>query len=146
MSQIFDVFIQIFSVLGHLTLEYTVRSRSSEEHNEAGPHRVAQTSYGRLATRRPFASTTIGRWRTPLGLLPEPQGLTYSGSGETGDSFNLIHQCPPERGSPGPFVTQANALRGRPLKPPRSHERAVRLGITSILEPGSHTRATEAGH
>jgi hypothetical protein len=96
-AQIFDSLGHLFSVVEHLTFEHKVHSQSSEEHNE-----VDRTEWRKLL--RPFRNVKTLRidnglveqlsrcleledGEFPLELLPELQELTYSRSGNTGDTF-----------------------------------------------------------
>jgi hypothetical protein len=152
-AQICNALSQVFSAVEHLTL-YEVHSQSSEEH-----HDVDRIGWRNFLTRRSFSNVKTLRvgdglveelsqclrledGELPLGLFPELQELTYPGSGDTGDAFtsfissrqNTSHPVTLVRRSPGP------SLRNHPRTTPRSHQRAAKLGMTSILKPGSsHT-------
>jgi hypothetical protein len=99
-AQIFNSLSQILSMVEHLTFEHKVHSRSSEEHNE-----VDRTEWRELL--RPFSNVKTLRvddklvndlcrclrlddGELPLELLPELQELTYSGSGDAGDSHRSL--------------------------------------------------------
>src|SRR5258708_29765712 len=45
--------------------------------------------------------------------------------------------------SPWSVIAQSQSLQSHPWRSPRSHRRAMRRRLTSILEPGSQTRITE---
>jgi hypothetical protein len=96
-AQILNSLGHLFSAVEHLTFEHKVHSRSSEEHNE-----VDRTEWRKLL--RPFRNVKtlwideglveqlsrcleLEDGELPLELLPELQELTYSGSGNTGDTF-----------------------------------------------------------
>ena len=96
-AQIFDSHVQIFSTVEHLTFEYEVHSRSSEEHNE-----VDRTEWRKLLKSFNSVKTLhvddglikelscvlqLYDRELPLGLLPELQELIYSGSGDAVDVF-----------------------------------------------------------
>jgi hypothetical protein len=96
-GQIFNSLSPMFSAVEHLTLEHTVHSRSSEEHDAAGrtewrkllgPFRNAKTL--RIAERlveELSRCLKLEDGELPLELLPELQELTYPGSGNTDDAF-----------------------------------------------------------
>jgi hypothetical protein len=96
-AQIFHALSQTFSAVEHLTLAHEVHSQSSEEHNE-----VDRTEWRKLLRSfRNVKTLRIGNGlveelsrclrledgELPLGVLPELQELTYSGSGNAGDAF-----------------------------------------------------------
>ena len=86
-----------FSGVEHLTLGHSVHSQSSEEHHEADPtewHRTLR-SFRNVKTLHIAKGLVEELSRClerdyrelPSELLPELQKLTYSGSGNTGDTF-----------------------------------------------------------
>ena len=109
-AQIFNSLGHLFSVVEHLTFEHQVHSRSSEEHNE-----VDRTEWRKLL--RPFRNVKTLRidnglveqlsrcleledGEFPLELLPELQELTYSRSGDTGDTFTSFIDARRNAGRP----------------------------------------------
>jgi hypothetical protein len=116
MTQIFDSdsLNQMFSAVEHLTLDHEIHSQSSEEHNQ-----VDHTEWRKLF--RPFRNVKTLRidnglvrdisrclqldgGELPLGLLPELQELTYSGSGDTGDGFTSFIDARQNAGHPVALV------------------------------------------
>jgi hypothetical protein len=96
-AQISNSLSQIFSTVTHLTLEYKVYNQSSEEHNG-----IDRTEWHNLL--RSFCNVKtlhvdyglvkelsrclrLDNGEPPLDLLPELQGITYSGSGSAGVAF-----------------------------------------------------------
>jgi hypothetical protein len=113
-AQISNSLGQMFSAVEHLTLEHEEHSLSSEEHNE-----VDHTEWLRLL--RSFSNVKTFRidnglveelsrclelddGELPLGLLPELQELTYSGSGDTGDAFTSFIDARQNAGRPVTLV------------------------------------------
>ena len=96
-AQIFNSLSQIFSAVEHLTLQRKVSNQSSEEHNEVdhtewrkllGSFRNVKTLYiGNGLTEQLSLWLDLEDREPLLGLLPELQELTYSGSGNTGGAF-----------------------------------------------------------
>ena len=147
-AQIFDSLGQAFSAVEHLTFVHTVHSRSSEEHNE-----VDRTEWRKLL--RPFRNVKtlwideglveqlsrcleLEDGELPLELLPELQELTYSGSGNTGDSFTSF------------IETRQNADRGITLvrhSPSPDSVHTIPSERSERSEPFSISRASsEAGN
>ena len=97
-AQIFNSLSPTLSAVDHLTLERSVHSQSSEEHNEADPTewRNLLRSFRNVKTLRVAKGLVeelsrcleLDDGERPLELLPELQELTYSGSGNTGDAFS----------------------------------------------------------
>ena len=83
--------------MDHLTLEHSVHSQSSEEHDEADPTewRKLLTSFRNVKTlcitkglvKKLSRCLELDDGELPLELLPALQELTYLGSGNTGDTF-----------------------------------------------------------
>jgi hypothetical protein len=86
-----------FSAVEHLTLEHSIHSQSSEEHDEADPTEWCKLlrSFRNVKTLRIAKGLVkelscclqLDDGGLPSELLPELQELTYSGSGNTGDTF-----------------------------------------------------------
>ena len=143
-AQIFNSLGHLFSVVEHLTFEHKVHSQSSEEHNE-----VDRTEWRKLL--RPFRnvktlwidnglveqlsrSLELEDGEHPLELLPELQELTYSRSGNTGDTFTSF------------IDARQNADRAITLVR-RSSPDSVHTIPSECSEPSSITRASsEAGN
>ena len=89
-----------FSAVEHLTLEHSVHSQSSEEHNEAGPtewrkllkpsRNVKTLRIAEGLVKELSRCLELEGGELPSELLPELQELTYSGSSNTGDTFTSI--------------------------------------------------------
>jgi hypothetical protein len=89
-----------FSVVDHLTLEHSEHNQSSEEHNEADPTewRKLLRSFRNVKTLRIanglikdlYRCLELDGGELPSELLPELQELTYSVSGNIGDTFTLF--------------------------------------------------------
>ena len=120
MAQIFSSLSQIFSTVENLTLEHRAHSLSSEEHNEVDRtewHEFLR-SFGNVKTLRVddglvkelSHTLRLDDGELPLELLPELQELTYSGGGDTGETF-----------------TNARQIAGRPVNLVRSDPRSVTL-------------------
>ena len=109
-AQIFNALSQVFHAVEHLTLTHQVHSRSSEEHNK-----VDRTEWRKLL--RSFRNVKnlriddgpagelscclrLDDREDPLELLPELQELTYSGSGDAGDSFTPFIDARQNAGRP----------------------------------------------
>jgi hypothetical protein len=109
-AQISSSLSQMFSSVEHLTLEHQEHSRSSEGHNE-----VDRTEWHKLL--RSFSNVKtlwidkglVGELsrcleledgELPLGLLPELQELTYTGSGDTSDVFTSFIDTHQNAGRP----------------------------------------------
>jgi hypothetical protein len=96
-AQISNSLSPMFSAVEHLTLEHSVHTQSSEEHNEADPTdwRKLLRSFRNVKTLRIAEGLVkelsrcleLDDGELPLELLPELQELTYVGSGNTGDKF-----------------------------------------------------------
>ena len=96
-AQIFNSLGHLFSAVEHLTFEHKVHSQSSEAHNEVDRtewrkllrlFRNVKTLYiGNGLVEQLSRSLDLEDGEPPLELLPELQELTYSGSGNTGDTF-----------------------------------------------------------
>ena len=96
-AQIFNLLGHLFSAVEHLTFEHKVHIWSSEEHNEVDrtewrkllrPFRNVKTLYiGNGLVEQLSRCLDLEDGELPLELLPELQELTYSGSGNTGDTF-----------------------------------------------------------
>ena len=97
MAQILNALNQMFSPVEHLTLQRYKHTQSSEERNEVDrtEGRKLLGSFSNVKTLHigdelveEFSRCLqLGDGELPLELLPELQGLTYSGSGNTGDAF-----------------------------------------------------------
>ena len=115
MAKISDLFSQVFSAVGHLTLDHEEHSQSSEEHNK-----VERTEWRNFL--RPFSKVKTLRiydglveelsrcleledGELPLELLPELQELRYSGSGDTGDPFTSFINARQNTGRPVTLVS-----------------------------------------
>ncbi|KAI0276390.1 hypothetical protein BGY98DRAFT_707370 [Russula aff. rugulosa BPL654] len=109
-AQIFNSLSQIFSAVEHLTLSHKVHSQSSEEHNEVDctEWRRLLRSFSNIKTLR-VHRRLVGelsrclRWDDayhPLGLLPELQELTYSGSRSAGAGFTSFIDARRNAGRP----------------------------------------------
>ena len=96
-AQVFSLLSLTFSGVEHLTLGHSVHSQSSEEHHEADPtewHRTLR-SFRNVKTlhiakglvKELSRCLELDYRELPSELLPELQKLTYSGSGNTGDTF-----------------------------------------------------------
>jgi len=109
-AQIFDALSQIFSPVEYLTLKHKVHRQSSEEHNE-----VDRTEWRKFL--RSFSNVKIlnvddglvkevarclrlDDGELPLDLLPELQGLTYSGNDGMGDAFTSFTDARQQTGRP----------------------------------------------
>jgi hypothetical protein len=132
-AQIFNALSQIFFTVEHLTLTHEVHSQSSEEHNE-----VDRTEWRKLL--RSFSNVKtlhiddglvreLSRFlpledrEHPLELLPELQGLTYSGSGNANDAFTSF------------IDARQNA--GRPVTLIKSHTESEPSTSTSQPDPST---------
>ena len=115
-AQIFNSLGHLFSVVEHLTFKHQGHSRSSEEHNE-----VDRTEWRKLL--RPFRNVKTLRiynglveqlsrcleledGEFPSELLPELQELTYSRSGDTGDTFTSFIDARRNAGRPVAVVPE----------------------------------------
>ena len=97
MAQIFNALSQMFFAVEHLIFSYEAHSQSSEEHNEVEltEWRKLLGSFSNVKTLRIGDGLVRELSRClpsedgehPLELLPELQELTYSGSGNTNDTF-----------------------------------------------------------
>jgi hypothetical protein len=124
-AQIFNSLSPMLSAVDHLTLEHSVHTQSSEEHNEPDP-----TEWRKFL--RPFMNVKTLRiakglvkelsrclelddGELSLELLPELQELTYSRSHNTGDAFTSFIDARQDAGrsitlvrrSPSPDPTMA---------------------------------------
>jgi hypothetical protein len=101
-AQIFNSLSQMFCSVEHLTLEHEEHSRSSEEHNEVErtEWRKLLRLFSNVKTLR-IAKGLVGELsrclqledgELPLGLLPELQELTFTGSANTFTSFTDARQ------------------------------------------------------
>ena len=113
-AQIFNLPSQIFSTVDHLTLEYEVHGRSSEDHNEVdrAEWRNLLRSFSNLKTLRfddglvkeLSCSLQLEDGELPLGLLPELQELTYSGSRYISYAFTSFIDARQNAGRPVALV------------------------------------------
>ena len=109
-AQIFNSLSPAFSAVEHLTLEHMVHSQSSEEHNEADPIEWGKllSSLRNVKTLRVARGLVVELSRClelddgelPSELLPELQELTYSGTGDTGDTFTSFIDSRQNAGRP----------------------------------------------
>jgi hypothetical protein len=109
-AQIFNALSPVLSAVEQHTFEHKVHGRSSEEHNEVNPTewRKLLSSFRNVKTLRVATGLVkelsrclqLDNGELPLGLLPELQELTYSGSGNTGDSFSLFVDARQKAGRP----------------------------------------------
>ena len=117
-AQIFNPLSQILSTVEHLTLEHTVHSRSSEEHNEVDrtEWRKLLRSFSNVKTlhiddglvKELSRSLRLDDGEAPLELLPELQELTYSGSGNGGDVFTSFIDARQNAGCPVALMHDAS--------------------------------------
>ena len=117
-AQIFNPLSQILSTVEHLTLEHTVHSRSSEEHNEVDrtEWRKLLRSFSNVKTlhiddglvKELSRSLRLDDGEAPLELLPELQELTYSGSGNGGDVFTSFIDARQNAGRPVALMHDAS--------------------------------------
>jgi hypothetical protein len=87
----------VFSAVEHLTLKYEVHGRSTEEHNKADriEWRKLFNSFRNVRTLHVAEGLVeelsrcllLDDGELPLEMLPELQELTYTGTGDTGDTF-----------------------------------------------------------
>jgi hypothetical protein len=109
-AQIFNSLSQMLPSVEHLILGRKEHSRSSEEHNEVDrtEWRKIFRSFGNVKTLR-IDKGLVGELsrclkledgELPLGLLPELQELTYTGSGEAGDPFTSFTDARQSAGRP----------------------------------------------
>jgi hypothetical protein len=113
-AQISNSLSQMFSAVKHLTLEHDVHSMSFEKHNRAEWRKLL----------RPFTNVKTLRidnglveelsrclqledGELPLGLLPELQELTYTGSSDTGDAFTSFIDARQNAGRPTTLVRRS---------------------------------------
>jgi hypothetical protein len=100
----------LFSSVEHLTLGHDEDSQSSEEHNEVDrtEWRKLLGSFSNVKTFR-IDKGLVGKLsrclqlesgEPPLGLLPELQELTYTGSSDTGDTFTSFTDARQNAGRP----------------------------------------------
>ena len=109
-AQIFNSLSPTLSAVDHLTLEHSVHTQSTEEHNEADPTewRKLLRSFRNAKTLRIAKGLVeelsrcleLDDGELPLELLPELQELTYSGSGNTGDTFTSFIDARQDAGCP----------------------------------------------
>jgi hypothetical protein len=111
-SQIFNSLRQMFSTVEHLILRHEEHSWLSEEHNEVDrtEWRKLLKSFSNVKTLRIDGGLVeeVSRClkledasgERPLGLLPELQELTYTGSGDTGDAFTSFADARQNAGRP----------------------------------------------
>jgi hypothetical protein len=113
-AQIFNSLSQIFTTVEHLTLEHRDHSLSSEEHNEVDRpewHKLLR-SFRNLKTLRVGDGLVnevsrilrLGDGEDPMELLPELQSLTYSGVGDTDDTFISFIKARRDAGRPVTLV------------------------------------------
>ena len=111
MAQISNALSQIFSSVEHLTLVHDDHGRSSEEHNEGRPQRVAQTSWVIQQCEDPLdpSDGLVGELSRclrledgehPLDLLPELQELTYPEIDNTNNAFTSFIDTRQNAGRP----------------------------------------------
>jgi hypothetical protein len=109
-AQISNSLSQMFSAVEHLTLEHSVRTLSSEEHDVVDRiewHKFLRT-FSNVKTLRITKglveelsrSLQLEGGELALELLPELQELTYSGSGEAGDAFTSFIDARQNAGRP----------------------------------------------
>jgi hypothetical protein len=105
---------QMFFSVEDLTLKHQKHSRSSEEHNDVDrtEWRKLLGSFSNVKTLR-IDKGLVGELsrclqledgELPLGLLPELQELTYTGSGEAGDPFTSFTDARQNAGRPVALV------------------------------------------
>ena len=114
-AQIFNSHILIFSTVEHLTFEYEVHSRSSEQHNEVDrtEWRKLFRSFNNVKTlcvddvlvKELARGLQLYDGELPLGLLPELQELIYSGSDNTVDVFTSFTHARQNVGCPVTLTT-----------------------------------------
>jgi hypothetical protein len=119
---------QMFSTVEHLALGHGEHRRSSEEHNEVDRvewHKLLG-SFGNAKTLR-IAKGLVGELsrclrledgELPLGLLPELQELTYTGSDDTGDAFTSFTDARQNAGRPVALVRRSPIPDPSPSVPP----------------------------
>jgi hypothetical protein len=105
---------QVFSAVEHLTLRHEVHSRSSEEHNDVDriEWRNLLRSFSNVKTldvedglvEELSRCLQLEDGELPLELLPELQELTYSGSGDAGDTFTSFTDSRQNAGRPVTLV------------------------------------------
>ena len=109
-AQISNSLSQLFSAVEHLTLEQEVHSLSSDEHNEVDrtewrkllrPFGNAKTLWiGNGLVEQLFRCLELEDGELPLELLPELQELSYSSSGDTGDTLTSFINARQNAGRP----------------------------------------------
>jgi hypothetical protein len=114
LAQISNSLSQVFSVVEHFTLERGVASWPPEERNEVdrAEWRKIFRSFGNVKTLRVedelvkelSRSLRLDDGELPLELLPELQELTYSWSGDAGDSFTSFIDARQNSGRPVTLV------------------------------------------
>ena len=125
-AQIFNSLSHIFSTVNHLTLEHEVHGRSSEDHNEVdrAEWRNLLRSFSNVKTLR-FDDRLVKELsrclrlddgELPLGLLPELQELTYSGSRDIGDVFTSFIDARQNAGRTVTLVRPSRLLTNSPLQ------------------------------
>jgi hypothetical protein len=107
----------MFSAVEHLALEHELHSSSSEEHNEVDRIEWFNLlgSFSNVKTLRVDGGLVeelsrclrLDDGELPLGLVPELQELTYSGSGDTGDSFAPFIDARQNAGRPVTLVRRS---------------------------------------
>ena len=131
-AQIFNSLSSVFSAVEHLALEHRVHSRSSEEHNEADrtEWRKLLNSFRNVKTLRVAEGLVEELTRClelddeepPLGMFPELQELTYSGSGNTGGAFSSFINARRDAGRPVTLLRRSpspdSSSRASSLEPP----------------------------
>jgi hypothetical protein len=146
-AQIFNSLSPMFFAVEHLTLEHSVHSQSSEEHNEAdstmwrkllGSFRNVKTLRIAKGLVEEFSrSLKLDDGELPLELLPELQELTYFGSGDTGDTFTSFIDARQNAGrpitvvrrSPSPDQSSSVSPSGPPSVAPAGDEAESDLNI-----------------
>jgi hypothetical protein len=127
-AQIFNSLIQVFSSVEHLALKHVEHSRSSEEHNEVDriEWRKLLGSFSNVKTLR-IDKGLVGELsrclqleggELPLGLLPELQELTYTGSGNTSDGFTSFTDARQNAGRPVTLDRRSPSPDPSPSVPP----------------------------
>jgi hypothetical protein len=109
-AQVFNALSPVFSAVEHLTFKHIEHFRSSEEHNEVDPTewRKLLGSFRNVKTLHIATGLVqelshclqLDDGELPLGLLPDLQELTYSGSGDTGNTFTSFINARQDAGRP----------------------------------------------
>ena len=109
-AQIFNPLTQLLSTVEHLTLQHKVQSLSFEGHGEVDRiewrrllrsfSNVKRLHVDNGLVKELSRSLRLDDGEHPLGLLPELQELTYSGSGDAGGAFNSFIDARQNAGRP----------------------------------------------